>query len=105
MAFFSFNKAPEIRDENITQEWSQLVLQMGNKGEDLLKKVAQKIQELNLPLVTLMREEATLGSSNNRHNFVSVKHEKYPDYKVWIGAIDRMGQLKVYWFSVVTLPN
>ncbi|MEK7610235.1 MAG: hypothetical protein AAB468_00565 [Patescibacteria group bacterium] len=105
MGLFSFNKAPEIRDENIAQEWSQLVLQMGNRGEELLKRIAHKIQELNLPLVTLMREEATLGSSNNRYNFVSVMHEKYPDYKVWIGAIDRMGQLKVSWFLVVKLPN
>lgn len=105
MAFFTFNKAPVISDENITQEWSQLVLNMGNKGEELLKRIAQKLQEQNLPLVTLMREEATLGSSNNRYNFVSVKHEKYPDYKVWIGAIDRMGQLKVSWFLVVALPN
>jgi len=105
MGFFSFNKAPTINDDNIVQEWSQLVLQMGNKGEELLKKIAQKIQELNLPLVALMREEATLGNSDNRYNFVSVKHEKYPDYKVWVGAIDRMGQLKVSWFLVVTLPN
>jgi len=105
MAFFSFNKAPVIKDENIVQEWSQLVLQMGNKGEELLKSVAAKIQELNMPLVTLVRKEATLGKSDNRYEFVSVKHDKYPDYEVWIGAIDRMGQLKVSWFLTVTLPN
>ena len=58
-----------------------------------------------MPLVTLMRKEATLGNSNNRNEFVSVKHEKYPDYEVWIGAIDRMGQLKVSWFLTVALPN
>ena len=105
MAFFSFNTAPVIKDENIVQEWSQLVLQMGNKGEELLKSVAAKIQELNMPLVTLVRKEATLGKSDNRYEFVSVKHDKYPDYEVWIGAIDRMGQLKVSWFLTVTLPN
>ncbi len=105
MAFFSFNRTPVIKDDNIVQEWSQLVLKMGNKGEELLKRVAHKIQELNIPLVTIMRKEATLGNSNNRYEFVSVKHEKYPDYEVWIGAIDRMGQLKVSWFLTVALPN
>jgi len=105
MSFFSFNKVPTINDDNIVQEWSQLVLQMGNKGEELLKKVAQKIQELNMPLVTLARKEATLGNSDNRYEFVAVKHEKYPDYEVWIGAIDRMGQLKVSWFLTAALPN
>jgi len=105
MAFFSFNKAPTISDDNIVQEWSQLVLSMGNKGEELLKNIAQKIQELNMPNTTLARKEATLGNSNNRYEFVSVKHEKYPDYEVWIGAIDRMGQLKVSWFLTVALPN
>lgn len=105
MSFFSFNKAPTISDDNIVQEWSQLVLSMGNKGEELLKRVTQKIQELNMPNTTLVRKEATLGNSSNRYEFVSVKHEKYPDYEVWIGAIDRMGQLKVSWFLTVALPN
>lgn len=105
MSFFSFNKAPTISDENIVQEWSQLVLGMGNKGEELLKKVAQSIQNLNMPNTTLVRKEATLGNSNNRYEFVCVKHEKYPDYDVWVGAIDRMGQLKVSWFLTVALPN
>lgn len=105
MSFLSFNKTPVIEEDKIVQEWSQLVLQMGNKGEELLKRVAQKIQELNMPNTVLMRKEATLGHSNNRNEFVSVKHEKYPDYEVWIGAIDRMGQLKVSWFLAVSLPN
>ena len=105
MSFFSFNKAPTISDDNIIQEWSQLVLGMGNKGEEFLKKVAQSIQSLNMPNTTLARKEATLGNSNNRYEFVSVKHEKYPDYEVWIGAIERMGQLKVSWFLTVALPN
>ena len=52
-----------------------------------------------------MRKEATLGHNNNRNEFVSIKHDKYPDYEVWIGAIDRMGQLKVSWFLTVSLPN
>ena len=95
MSFFSFNKAPTISDDNIIQEWSQLVLGMGNKGEEFLKKVAQSIQNLNMPNTTLARKEATLGNSNNRYEFVSVKHEKYPDYEVWIGAIERMGQLNL----------
>ncbi len=105
MSFFSFNKAPSIDEDKIVQEWSQLVLQMGSKGEKLLKSIATKIQELNMPLVTLIRKEATLGKSDNRYEFVSAKHEKYPDYEVWIGAIDRAGQLKVSWFLTVALPN
>jgi len=105
MSFFSFNKTPSIDEDKIVQEWSQLVLQMGNKGEELLKSVARKIQELNMPNVTILRKEATLGQSNNRYEFVSVKHEKYPDYEVWIGAIERAGQLKVSWFLTVALPN
>lgn len=49
MSFFSFNKAPSIDEDKIVQEWSQLVLQMGNRGEELLKSIAAKIQELNMP--------------------------------------------------------
>lgn len=105
MSFFNLSRTPSIDEDKIVQEWSQLVLQMGNKGEELLKRITQKLQELNMPLVTLMRKEATLGKSNNRNEFISVKHEKYPDYEVWIGAIDRMGQLKVSWFLTVALPN
>jgi len=105
MAFFSLSRTPVIEEDKIVQEWSQLVLQMGNKGAELLKGVEQKIQELNLPNTTLMRKEATLGHNNNRNEFVSIKHDKYPDYEVWIGAIDRMGQLKVSWFLTVSLPN
>ena len=105
MAFFSLSRTPVIEEDKIVQEWSQLVLQMGNKGAELLKRVEQKIQELNLPNTTLMRKEATLGHNNNRNEFVSIKHDKYPDYEVWIGAIDRMGQLKVSWFLTVSLPN
>src|SRR3989344_3100754 len=76
MSFFSFNKTPVIEEDKIVQEWSQLVLQMGNKGAELLKRVEQKIQELNLPNTTLMRKEATLGPNNNRNEFGSVKHDK-----------------------------
>lgn len=105
MSFFSFNKTPSIDEDKIVEQWSQLLLEMGGKGEELLKAIARKIQELNMPLVTLMRKEATLGHSNNRYEFVSVKHEKYPDYELWIGAIDRAGQLKASWYLTVALPN
>lgn len=100
-----FNKTPTIEEDAIVEEWSQLVLGMGNKGEELLKRVAQKIQELNMPNVTLLRKEARLGQSNNRYEFVSIKHDKYPDYELWIGAIDRAGQLKASWFLTISLPN
>ena len=101
-----FDRTPTIEEDNIVEEWSQLVLQMGEKGEELLKSIITKLQRQNIPLVTLARKEAHLGkSSSNKYEFISVKHEKYPDYEVWIGAIPRAGQLKVSWFLTVRLPN
>jgi hypothetical protein len=34
-----------------------------------------------------------------------MKHLRYPDYELWIGAIDRAGQLKVSWYLTVALPG
>ena len=34
-----------------------------------------------------------------------MKHDRYPDYELWIGAIDRAGQLKVSWYLTVALPG
>ena len=99
-----------IDENSIVQEWSQLLLGMGGKGEELLKSIAQKIQELKLSGVTLSRKEATLGRSNatlgdRRHEFVSAILDRYPDYEFWVGAIDRTGQLKVSWYLTVELPG
>ena len=99
-----------IDENSIVQEWSQLLLGMGGKGEELLKSIAQKIQEMKLSGVTLSRKEATLGRSNatlgdRRHEFVSAMLDRYPDYEFWVGAIDRTGQLKVSWYLTVELPG
>ncbi len=105
-----FNKTPSIDENNIVEEWSQLVLGLGGRGEELLKSIASKIQEMNLPDITLLRKEATLGTSNatmgdKRYEFISMKHNRYPDYELWIGAIDRAGQLKASWYLTVAIPN
>lgn len=105
-----FNKTPSIEEDKIVEEWSQLVLGIGGKGEELLKSIARKIQEMNLPDITLLRKEALLGkadplSGNKAREFVTMKHPRYPDYELWIGAIDRAGQLKVSWYLTVALPG
>ena len=105
-----FNKTPSIEEDKIIEEWSQLVLGIGGRGEELLKSIARKIQEMNLPNVTLLRKEATLGkadslSGSKAREFVTMKHLRYPDYELWIGAIDRAGQLKVSWYLTVALPG
>ena len=99
-----------IDEDNIVEEWSQLVLGIGGKGEELLKSIARKIQEMNMPDITLVRKEASLGKSkavlgNKRYEFISVRHHRYPDYELFIGAIDRAGQLKASWFLTVRLPG
>ncbi|MEK7178108.1 MAG: hypothetical protein AAB721_00395 [Patescibacteria group bacterium] len=105
-----FNKTPSIEEEKIVEQWSQLVLGIGGKGEELLKSIARKIQEMNLPDITLLRKEALLGkadslSGSKAREFVTMKHLRYPDYEMWIGAIDRAGQLKVSWYLTVALPG
>jgi|SRR3989344_3898099 len=99
-----------IDENNIVEQWSQLVLGIGDKGEELLKSIARKIQEINLPDVTLLRKEASLGRSNatlgdKRHEFISMRQHHYPDYELWIGAINRAGQLKVSWYLTVAIPG
>ncbi len=107
----SLGKGVSVIDENnIVEEWSQLVLGIGGKGEELLKSIARKIEEMNLPYITLLRKEASLGRSNvtlgdKRHEFISMRHHRYPDYELLIGAIDRAGQLKVSWYLTVALPG
>ena len=59
-----FNKTPSIEEDKIVEEWSQLVLGIGGKGEELLKSISGKLQELNLPDITFARKEATLGKSD-----------------------------------------
>lgn len=104
-----FNKTPSIEEDKIVEQWSQLVLGMGGKGEDFMRSVARKLQELNLPNVTFTRKEVMLGKaepfSGNKREFISMKHDRYHDYELWIGAIDRAGQLKVAWYLTVELPG
>ena len=99
-----------INEDAIVEQWSQLILGLGGKGEELLKSIARKLQELNMPDVVLARKEATLGKADplsgaKAHEFVTVKHPRYPDYELWVGAIDRAGQLKASWYLTVALPG
>lgn len=99
-----------IKEDAIVEQWSQLLLGMGGKGEELLKSIAGKLQELKMPDVVFARKEATLGraevlSEGKAREFVTMKHPRYPDYEMWIGAIDRAGQLKVSWYLTVALPG
>lgn len=94
-----------INENNIVEQWSQLLVGMSGKGEELLKVIARKLQELNMPSVTFLRKEATFGGSNNKYEFIWMRHEKYPAYEFWVGAIDRAGQLKASWYLTVALPN
>ena len=102
--------ASVINENNIVEEWSQIILGMGGKGEELLKSIAAKLQAQNMPDVVFVRKEASLGQSNytlgdKRYEFVTMRHERYPDYEMFIGAIDRAGQLKVSWYLTVALPG
>lgn len=102
--------ASVINENNIVEEWSQMILGMGGKGEEFLKSVAAKLQAQNLPEVVFVRKEASLGQSNytlgdKRYEFFTMRHERYPDYEMFIGAIDRAGQLKVSWYLTVALPG
>lgn len=107
----SLGKGISVIDENnIVEEWSQLVLGIGGRGEELLKSIARKIEEMKLPDITLLRKEVLLGKSKSglgdkRYEFVSMRHRRYPDYELLIGAIDRAGQLKVSWYLAVALPG
>ena len=99
-----------IKEDAIVEQWSQLLLGMGGKGEEFLKSIAGKLQELKMPDVVFARKEATLGraevlSDAKAREFVTMKHPRYPDYEMWIGAIDRAGQLKVSWYLTVALPG
>ena len=102
--------ASVINEGNIVEEWSQIILGMGGKSEEFLKSVAAKLQAQNLPDVVFIRKEASLGQSNytlgdKRYEFVTMRHERYPDYEMFIGAIDRAGQLKISWYLTVALPG
>ncbi len=55
-----------INENNIVEQWSQLLVGMSGKREELLKVIARKLQELNMPSVTFLRKEATFGGSNNK---------------------------------------
>ncbi|MDP2933620.1 MAG: hypothetical protein Q8N81_05845 [bacterium] len=99
-----------IKEDAIVEQWSQLLLGMGGKGEELLKSISGKLQELKMPDVVIARKEATLGraevlSEAKAHEFVTMKHPRYSAYEMWIGAIDRAGQLKVSWYLTVALPG
>ena len=99
-----------INENNIAEEWSQIILGLGGKGEEFLKSVAAKLQAQNLPDVVFARKEASLGQSNytfgdKRYEFVTMRHQRYPDYEMFIGAIDRAGQLKASWYLTVALPG
>ena len=99
-----------INEDAIVEKWEQLLLGMGGKGEELLKSIASKFQELKMPDVTFARKEATLGkaepfSGAKTREFVTMRHLRYPDYELWIGAIDRAGQLKVSWYITVALEG
>ena len=99
-----------INEGNIVEEWSQIILGMGGKGEELLKSIAAKLQAQNMPDVVFARKEASLGQSNytlgdKRYEFVTMRHQRYPDYEMFIGAIDRAGQLKASWYLTVALQG
>ena len=99
------SRTTTISAENTVQEWSQLLIGMGGRGEELMKTIVRKIQEMNIPDALIARKQGRLGNSDNLHEFISVIHNRYPDFEIWIGAIDRAGQLKLSWHLTEAIRN
>lgn len=99
------SRTTTITEDNTIQEWSQLLLGMGGQGEELMKTIVRKIQEINIPDAIVARKQGRLGNSDNLREFISVIHNRYPDFEFWIGAIDRAGQLKLSWYLTEAIRN
>lgn len=99
------SRTATISEENTVQEWSQLLLGMGGRGDELMKTIVRKIQEINIPDAIVARKQGRLGNSDTLREYISVIHNRYPDFEFWIGAIDRAGQLKLSWYLTEAIRN
>lgn len=99
------SRTTTISQDNTVQEWSQLLIGLGGRGEELMKTIVRKITEIKIPDAIIARKQGRFGNSDNLREFISVIHDRYPDYEFWIGAIDRAGQLKLSWYLTTAIRN
>jgi len=102
---FGIKTPKKLREDKILDRWSTLISGGQGRGEEILKNTALKLEAAEFPGVKISKKEVTpkkwgIGLFGNEKNrvFLSIEHERFPEYEMLVGVRDYGKQASVYWY-------
>jgi hypothetical protein len=90
--------ATNIRREAVIDSWSTIIEQAAGQDKRLMEDMTRFITEANMPDVTLVRDECTMGMFGSKRDLLILKHEQHREYRMFLGARDFGANLDASWF-------
>ena len=69
--------ATNIRREAVIDSWSTIIEQAAGQDKRLMEDMTRFITEANMPDVTLVRDECTMGMFGSKRDLLILKHEQH----------------------------
>jgi hypothetical protein len=93
-----------LKDERVVEKWSTLIEGAAGKGDMLYKFIAEKLDSLHVPNITVARQlikPERGGIEKEKREFLVVENTKIINYDIYISARDYGSQLSVSWYMVL----
>lgn len=93
-----------LKGEKIVEKWSTLIEGASGKQGAFYGIVAEKLQSLNVPNISLSRQfikPERGGIEKEKREFLVVENTKIGNYDIYISARDYGKQLSVSWYMVL----
>lgn len=102
---FGIKTPKKLHEDKIIDRWSTLISGGHGRGEEIFKSTVSKLETAEFPGVKISKKEVSpqkgglglFGSKKNRI-FLSISHERFPEYEMLIGAQDYGKQVSIYWY-------
>ena len=91
-----------LKEENITDRWSTLIVGAQGSGQRIFDEVKKGIEELEPPNLHIVEQNVTMGGAINKRKrvYLTVKHKRIKGFYMYIGAMDYGKQLFVSWYLI-----
>lgn len=93
-----------LKDEKVVEKWSTLIEGASGKQGALYTFIADKLESLNVPNITLSRQfikPERGGIEKEKREFLVIENTKIGNYDIYISARDYGKQLSVAWYMVL----
>lgn len=94
----------QISADKVQDEWSAMIEGAKGHGDELLERVAHRVEQEDIPHAKLLRRSLSIEGSEP-HPFLVVANEKFKGFEALVGAYDYGSRLNVVWYFIYDSPE